>query len=196
MGHSNKPMAMARALGEAVRRGVRVQILVNSIFSCDLRVNQRDLFRSIQNLLTVAPGVEVYTTALRSHRTKAKRSSPAQSESEEKKEEPPSPAGSKKEEGSDAPPFLHSKYTVVDHKWTAVGSWNVWTRSAFYEIEHELLIESEAVAAKLEEKFEKLQSKAKAVGKATTDSAEDVGEAVKLLGAEIKDGFKHIARQL
>ena len=155
MGHSNKPMAMARALGEAVRRGVRVQILVNSIFSCDLRVNQRDLFRSIQNLLTVAPGVEVYTTALRSHRTKAKRSSLAQYVTEEKKEDPPSPAESKEEEGSDAPPFLHSKYTVVDHKWTAVGSWNVWTRSAFYEIEHELLIESEAVAAKLEEKFEK-----------------------------------------
>ena len=155
MGHSNKPMAMAMALGEAVRRGVRVQILVNSIFSCDLRVNQRDLFRSIQNLLTVAPGVEVYTTALRSHRTKAKRSSLAQSVNEEKKEDPPSPADSKEEEGSDAPPFLHSKYTVVDHKWTAVGSWNVWTRSAFYEIEHELLIESEAVAAKLEEKFEK-----------------------------------------
>lgn len=155
MGHSNKPMAMAKALGEAVRRGVRVQILVNSIFSCDLRVNQRDLFRSIQDLLSVAPGVEVYTTALRSHRTKAKRSFLAQSEAEEKKEESPSPAGSKKEQCSDAPPFLHSKYTVVDHKWTAVGSWNVWTRSAFYEIEHELLIESEAVAAKLEEKFEK-----------------------------------------
>ena len=87
MGHSNKPMAMARALGEAVRRGVRVQILVNSIFSCDLRVNQRDLFRSIQNLLTVAPGVEVYTTALRSHRTKAKRSSLDKSVNEEKKED-------------------------------------------------------------------------------------------------------------
>lgn len=152
MGHSNKPMSMARALGEAVKRGVRVQILVNSIFSCDLRVNQRDLFRSIRNLLTIAPGVEVYTTALRSHRTKAKRSSLAQSvpAAEEKKEELPSP-----EDGSDAPPFLHSKYTVVDHKWTAVGSWNVWTRSAFYEIEHELLIESQAVATRLEEKFEK-----------------------------------------
>ena len=48
----------------------------------------------------------------------------------------------------------------------------------------------------LEAKFEKIQSKAKVEGKATTDSAEDVGEAVKLLGQEIKDGFKHIARQL
>jgi phosphatidylserine/phosphatidylglycerophosphate/cardiolipin synthase-like enzyme len=157
MGHSNKPMSMARALGEAVKRGVRVQILVNSIFSCDLRVNQRDLFRSIQDLLTVAPGVEVYTTALRSHRTKVKRSSLPQSPpaAEEKKEDFPPLSELKDEEGSDAPPFLHSKYTVVDHKWTAVGSWNVWTRSAFYEIEHELLIESEAVAARLEEKFEK-----------------------------------------
>ena len=136
------------------KRG-RFSLSVNSLFSCDLRVNQRDLFRSIQDLLTVAPGVEVYTTALRSHRTKTKRSSLVQSVGEEKKEESPSPAGSKEEEGSDAPPFLHSKYTVVEHKWTAVGSWNVWTRSAFYEIEHELLIESEAVAAKLEEKFEK-----------------------------------------
>jgi phosphatidylserine/phosphatidylglycerophosphate/cardiolipin synthase-like enzyme len=155
MGHSNKPMSLSRALGEAVKRGVRVQILVNSIYSCDLRVNQRDLFRSLQDLLTVAPGVEVYTTALRSHRTKVKRSSLGQTVIEEKKEDFPLPSESKEEEASDAPPFLHSKYTVVDHKWTAVGSWNVWTRSAFYEIEHELLIESEAVAAKLEEKFEK-----------------------------------------
>ena len=48
----------------------------------------------------------------------------------------------------------------------------------------------------LEEKYEKFESKAKAIGKATTDSAEDVGAAVKLLGKEIKDGFKHIAQQL
>jgi SMC interacting uncharacterized protein involved in chromosome segregation len=48
----------------------------------------------------------------------------------------------------------------------------------------------------IEEKFEKLESKARAVRKATADSAEDVGAAVKLLGREIKDGFKHIAGQL
>ena len=47
-----------------------------------------------------------------------------------------------------------------------------------------------------EEKFDKLESKAKAIGKATAESAEDVTEAVKLLGTEIKDGFKHIASQL
>ena len=40
----------------------------------------------------------------------------------------------------------------------------------------------------LEDKWETLQSKAKAVAKATTDSAEDVGEAVKGLGKEIRNG--------
>lgn len=48
----------------------------------------------------------------------------------------------------------------------------------------------------LERKWDKLESKAKAVGKVTADSAEDVGEAIKLLGGEIRDGFKRIARQL
>lgn len=156
MGHSNKPMALARVLGDAVKRGVRVQILVNSIYSCDLRVNQRDLFRSIQNLLLVAPGVEVWTTALRSHRI-ARTVPPDVVAAEKKMEENPTAVGAEGEEegGSDAPPFLHSKYTVVDGRWTAVGSWNVWTRSAFYEIEHELLIESAAIAKQLIGKFEK-----------------------------------------
>lgn len=157
MGHSNKPMSLARALSDAVKRGVRVQILVNSLYSCDLRVNQRDLFRSIQNLLLVAPGVEVWTTALRSHRKARTLQQPKDVVAEEMKEQGPTPhvTAAAEEEGSDAPPFLHAKYTVVDGQWTAVGSWNVWTRSAFYEIEHELLIESEAVAKKLIDKFEK-----------------------------------------
>ena len=46
------------------------------------------------------------------------------------------------------------------------------------------------------EELDKLELKAKAIGKATAESAEDVTEAVKLLGTEIKDGFKHIASQL
>jgi len=135
MGHSNKPMALAQALGDAVKRGVRVCLLVNSIYSCDLRVNQRDLFKSVKKLLMVAPGVEVYATALPSMRAAQQL---------------------KAENGGDrAPPFLHSKYTVVDGKWVAVGSWNVWHRSAFYEIEHELLIHSEKIAKNLAEKFER-----------------------------------------
>jgi len=149
MGHSNKPMALAVALGEAVKRGVRCRLLVNSLFSCDLRVNQRDLFNSVKDLLRVAPGVEVWTTALRLQRKICKHDD----EDEEKKE---GSAEQEKDENTilDVPPFLHSKYTVIDGKWVAVGSWNVWARSAFYEIEHELLIHSEKIAAKLEDKFQ------------------------------------------
>jgi len=137
MGHSNKPKALALALNEACKRGVTVRLLVNSLYSCDIRVNQRDLFLSLKELLTIAPEVEVYTTALPSQR--------AETNNEEKKEA--------ELENESGPPFLHSKYTVIDSKWIAVGSWNVWTRSAFFEIEHELLIYSEKLAKKLEEKF-------------------------------------------
>jgi len=52
------------------------------------------------------------------------------------------------------PEFLHAKYVVVDGHWSALGSWNLWTRAAFYEIEHEAFIESESVAAVLKTKFE------------------------------------------
>jgi phosphatidylserine/phosphatidylglycerophosphate/cardiolipin synthase-like enzyme len=52
------------------------------------------------------------------------------------------------------PPFLHSKYIVIDSKWSACGSFNLWTRSSFFEIEHEAMIESEIIAKQLEEKFE------------------------------------------
>jgi phosphatidylserine/phosphatidylglycerophosphate/cardiolipin synthase-like enzyme len=53
------------------------------------------------------------------------------------------------------PAFLHSKYVVIDEKWSCVGSWNLWTRAAFYEMEHELLIYSEKVASFLLAKFER-----------------------------------------
>jgi SMC interacting uncharacterized protein involved in chromosome segregation len=61
---------------------------------------------------------------------------------------------------------------------------------------HLAKMEADEEWEELEEKFEKLQSKAKVIRKATADSAEDVGEAVKLLGQELKDGFKRIASQL
>jgi SMC interacting uncharacterized protein involved in chromosome segregation len=61
---------------------------------------------------------------------------------------------------------------------------------------HLAKMEADEEWQELEDKFEKLESKAKAIGRATAESAEDVGEAVKLLGNEIKDGFKHIASQL
>ena len=61
---------------------------------------------------------------------------------------------------------------------------------------HLAKMEADEEWEELEEKFDKLELKAKAIGKATAESAEDVTEAVKLLGTEIKDGFKHIASQL
>jgi len=139
MGHCNFPMSVARALGEVTRRGVTVKLLVNSLYSSDLRVNQRDMFLSLKDLLSVAPDVEVWATALPSKR----------------RQQMPMPDHDGNDRDNHAPPFLHSKYTVVDSKWVAVGSWNVWARSAFHEIEHELLVQSETVAAALEAKFEK-----------------------------------------
>lgn len=53
------------------------------------------------------------------------------------------------------PPFLHSKYVVVDSEWVAVGSWNLWTRSAFYEMEGEIFVSSSLFAEQLRKKFEK-----------------------------------------
>ena len=51
-------------------------------------------------------------------------------------------------------PFLHSKYVVVDSNWTAVGSWNLWTRAAFYEMEGEIFVVSSSFASDLEKKFQ------------------------------------------
>ena len=141
MGHMNIPTPLAEQLAQAVQRGVRVRLLVNSLASCDLRVNQRDLFNSLKNLMDVAPGVEIWSTALRSDRPGVAVEDDMLGED---RNAPPEYA-----------PFLHSKYTVVDGKWSALGSWNVWTRCAFYEIEHELLIESKTVAKHLQEKFER-----------------------------------------
>ena len=47
---------------------------------------------------------------------------------------------------------------------------------------------------KLEGKLEKLESKLKDIGGATADASREMGAAAKLLGEEIRDGFKKIAR--
>jgi phosphatidylserine/phosphatidylglycerophosphate/cardiolipin synthase-like enzyme len=60
-----------------------------------------------------------------------------------------------KEGSIEGPPFLHSKYVVVDSEWVAVGSWNMWTRSAFYEMEAEIFVSSSSFAADLQKKFER-----------------------------------------
>lgn len=46
----------------------------------------------------------------------------------------------------------------------------------------------------IEAKLAKLEAKAKELGGATMDASTDIGAAAKLLGEEIRDGFKKIAR--
>jgi phosphatidylserine/phosphatidylglycerophosphate/cardiolipin synthase-like enzyme len=155
MGHSNYPKALAKAFAAATIRGVRVQLLVNSLYSNDLRVGQRDLFLSLRDLLRIAPRVEVYTTTML-------------------------------REG-ERPPFIHAKYVSIDGHWSAVGSWNVWVRSAFYEIEHEALIESTLIAKELEEKFE-LDKKSTSVRLETPDAC-DPGKGFCPIGCCVCQGF-------
>jgi phosphatidylserine/phosphatidylglycerophosphate/cardiolipin synthase-like enzyme len=131
-GHCNFPEPVCQALRTATEeRNVSVKLIVNSLYSCDLRGGQQDLFRSIQRLLTIAPKVEVYSTALKSNGC----------------------------QDTKKPPFLHAKYVTIDGSWSAVGSWNLWHRSAFFEIEHELILPNcPEVAAGLVQKFEEDQA--------------------------------------
>jgi len=59
MGHCNVPEVVSEALKEATERGVTVEILTNSLYSCDLRCGQRDLFKSLQRMLQIAPMVDL-----------------------------------------------------------------------------------------------------------------------------------------
>ena len=47
---------------------------------------------------------------------------------------------------------------------------------------------------KLEAKMAKLEAGAKELAEATTDASEEILASAKLLGEEIRDGFKHIAK--
>ncbi|MBT8147485.1 MAG: hypothetical protein KJN90_11575 [Gammaproteobacteria bacterium] len=57
-------------------------------------------------------------------------------------------------------------------------------------------MEADVEWVKLEAKLAKLEAKAKELKSATEDSSKDIGAAAKLLGQEIRDGFKNIARHL
>jgi hypothetical protein len=48
----------------------------------------------------------------------------------------------------------------------------------------------------IETKLAKLESKAKIVGGATAEASKDVGAAAKLLGEEIRRGFKAVSQRL
>ena len=47
----------------------------------------------------------------------------------------------------------------------------------------------------IEAKIKRLESKAKELGSATAEASRDVGAAAKLLGEEIRDGLKDIAKR-
>lgn len=47
----------------------------------------------------------------------------------------------------------------------------------------------------LEEKLVKFNAKAKELGGVTVEASKDIGAAAKLLGEEIRDGFKKVARR-
>jgi phosphatidylserine/phosphatidylglycerophosphate/cardiolipin synthase-like enzyme len=59
MGHFNVPLPVAKALQAATERGVKVSVLANSLYSCDLRGGQRDLFLSLRQLLALAPKIDL-----------------------------------------------------------------------------------------------------------------------------------------
>ena len=48
----------------------------------------------------------------------------------------------------------------------------------------------------LEKKLVKLETKAKELGSVTAESSQNIGAAAKLLGEEIRDGFKEIGKHL
>lgn len=47
---------------------------------------------------------------------------------------------------------------------------------------------------KIQAKLEKLEAKAKELSDASVEASKDIGAAAKLLGEEIRDGFKKIAK--
>jgi chromosome segregation ATPase len=49
---------------------------------------------------------------------------------------------------------------------------------------------------KLQVKLEKLEARARDLAGATAEASRDIGAAAKLLGEEIRDGFKMIAKRL
>jgi hypothetical protein len=57
-------------------------------------------------------------------------------------------------------------------------------------------MEANAEWVKLEAKLARLEAKARELKSATEDSSKEIGAAAKLLGEEIRDGFKNVARHL
>ena len=151
MGFSGLHAPLVAALARAARRGVRVQIILNSHFSCDLRPPMRDLVAGARALLIAAPEAEVYLTGPReSWDVRVEEAS-----GEVPPFQPKYPVANHNES---VPPyshpftFIHGKYCVADRRRCSVGSWNAWARSAFHEAEMNCFVDSpglgEALASK------------------------------------------------
>jgi phosphatidylserine/phosphatidylglycerophosphate/cardiolipin synthase-like enzyme len=156
MGFSALHTPLVAALTRASRRGVRVRVLLNSHFSCDLRPPMSDLVAGARALLIAAPTAEVYMTGPR-------RAWDVRDEERDGVVPPFTPRYDLKayDEGSGDPPykfpftFIHAKYCVADRSKCSVGSWNAWARSAFHEAEMNVMIESEELGEALAEKWGK-----------------------------------------
>jgi restriction endonuclease S subunit len=61
---------------------------------------------------------------------------------------------------------------------------------------HLLNMDAKEEWSELENKYEKFKAKASIVAEATEDSAEEVVEALKLVGEELHEGYKRIKRSM
>lgn len=148
---------LVAALTRASRRGVRVRLLLNSHFSCDLRPPMGDLVAGARALLLAVPDVEVYMTGPRDawdvREEEASGAAPPFV--------PSYPVAAVTKEGTSPPQppyshpftFVHGKYCVADRRQCSVGSWNAWARSAFHEAEMNVCVESAALGEELARKW-------------------------------------------
>jgi len=61
---------------------------------------------------------------------------------------------------------------------------------------HLLSLDAKEEWNELENKYEKFKAKASVVADVAGDSAEEVGEALKLVGDELREGYKRIRRSM
>ena len=153
MGFCALHVPLVNAMARASRRGVRVRLLLNSHFSCDLRPPMSDLIAGARALLLAAPDVELYLTGPRE---------PWDVREEEASGEQNVFVPGYDTEGCvdvDTAPydhpftFVHAKYCVADRARVSLGSWNAWARSAFHEAEMNLFLESGELGTVLAEKW-------------------------------------------
>lgn len=153
MGFAALHVPLVNALARATRRGVRVRLLLNSHFSCDLRPPMTDLIAGARALLVAAPDAEVYLTGPREEWDVRDEEARGECEAFE-----PKYATGGCGDPETAPykhpfTFVHAKYCVADRKRVSLGSWNAWARSAFHEAEMNLFLESEELGEVMAEKW-------------------------------------------